>query len=378
MSEARRRRVLIVLAGAADVPGDDTPLAHAERAGLDAMARRGRAGVIDVRPTTPWNGFAELLGIGGDAVSLGAAEALGAGIDVPDGATAWRADFVTVDDRGLRDPVAGKVTEPEAGLLLEAARAALPGVTLHRLEGHRNLAVAAGPAEFAPSPWEMVGRRPLAGTVEGGRLREWVRATTAALVPHDVNSVRLDLLENPANALWFHGGGERAATGLASPAGRGVVVGRGRVTAGLARAIGWDAAVVDGDDEALAAEALARIQSADLVVVRTESPLRATPRGAEARRDAITAADARLVRPILGALEEGDAFTLAVASDSVFGGGSGALVRRAVPAVVLRSGDAGEGGRFTESECERSGFHWTSGAAFAAELGATGAPRPAH
>lgn len=367
-----RTRVLLVLAGAAGAPGGagSAPLAEAETPGLDSMARRGRAGTVDLGRTSPWDGFTALLGVADGAAALGAAEALGAGIEVPDGSVAWRADFVTIDDDGLRDPKAGKVGEPEASLLLDAARGALPGVRLIRLEGHRNLAVAPGPAEFAPTPWEMVGRRPVSGLAGGGRLRAWFDAARTALAAHDVNHVRVDLLENPANALWFHGGGSAVAAPVANAvASHGAtLVGRGRVTEGLARALGWRAILVDGDDEALAGEALAALASCSVVVVRTESPLWASASGgAPAKRDALSAADARLVRPLLGALEERDAWTFAVAADSAFDASASALVRRPTPAVVLRDGDARDGGRFTEHDCERSGVRWASGAEFASE-----------
>lgn len=378
MSGSTRKRVLLVLAGAADAPRDGTPLSDAEAPGLDEMARRGRAGTMDVAASTPWSGFTALLGLREDEAALGPVEALGAGVEVPPGAAAWRADFVTMDDRGLRDPTGGRVREPEAGILLQAARSALPGVALHRLEGHRNLAVAplaadgAAP-EFAPSPWEMVGRRPVAGLGPTGRLREWFDAAAAALGAHDVNQVRVDLLENPANALWFHGGGVAVAAGLraAYPAVRPVLVGRGRVTGGLARALAWEAAVADGDDEALAAEAMSRLRDSDLVVVRTESVLWASAAGGPlARRDAISAADARLVRPLLHALEESGEFGFAVASDATIDSRSGALLRGAAPLAVLTDRDAGAGSeRFTESACLRSGFHLRSAVDLADALG---------
>jgi 2,3-bisphosphoglycerate-independent phosphoglycerate mutase len=347
-------RVLIVLAGAADAAGDATPLLEAETPGLDTMARQGRAGTVDLGRGTPWDGFTALLGLPEGAASLGAVEALGAGTLVPAGHVAWRADFATVDEAGLRDPRAGRVVEPEAGLLLDAAAAALPGLTLRRLGGHRNLAVGPGPAEFAPSPWEMVGRRPPSALAQEGRLRAWYDAAHAALSAHDVNAVRLDLLENPANALWFHGGGEAVAGRLATPfpAERSVLVGRGGVTAGLARALGWRAVLVEGDDDALAAEALAALATADVVVVRTESTLWATAGGAEAKRDALSAADARLVRPLLGALEERDAWTLAVAADAVLDARERVLLRRPVPVALLGAREARGGGeRFCESAC---------------------------
>ena len=59
----RPKRVLVVLAGAFDPPGDVTPLSDAEKPALDRMARLGRGGVVTLSARSPWEGFVELLGL---------------------------------------------------------------------------------------------------------------------------------------------------------------------------------------------------------------------------------------------------------------------------------------------------------------------------
>ncbi len=370
------KRVLIVLAGAFDPVADSTPLCDAEKPALDRMARVGRAGVVDLGTASPWDGFAALLGLAGRAPSLGAAEALGLGVATGPGETAYRADFVTLADREFRDPFGGKVKDPEATLLLDAVRAAARGarpelraeLLVVRAGGHRNVVVLAGPAQFCSSPWEMVGQRPASGMPSEGPVREFFDAAQHALAAHDVNAVRVDLGENPANALWLHGGGAAAAQAPAPVRGR-VLVGRGAATAGLARVLGWEASLVQGDDEALAAAALAAMSSADFVVVRTESVADAAALGgAPAKRDALSAADARLVAPLLAAAEEQDAYVMAVAADSVLDSRTHALVRKGVPFVVAGAGAApGHGvgdAAFTEKACASGGLHLGSGSEF--------------
>ena len=370
-TRAAGKRVLVVVAGAAAPPGDRTPVAAAETPALDAMARLGRAGVAALgTPHSPWDGFTALLGLGDGAPSLGAAEASGAGIALAPGDIAWRADFVTLDGERIQDPFGGKVRDPDAASLLAAAQAATPTVRLHRLGGHRNLAVAPGPAWFGPSSWEMVGHAPLAGLPAEGPARAWFDAWRAALAPHDVNTVRVDLRENPGNGLWLHGGGP--AVPPSAPAGTRsgmLLVGRGAATAGLAQHLGCRASLVEGDDEMLAAAALAAASEADLVVVRTETVLDATASPDEsARQAALSAADARLVAPLLGALEEREDFLLAVASDCVLDQ-SRALSRRPVPFVVRGTAVAAAGvAAFTERACETGGYH-VSAAEFASLLG---------
>lgn len=358
-SPPRRKRVLVVLAGGTDPAGDGTPLADAEVPALARIARRGRAGILRTASETPWDGFCEILGLGAAAPSLAAADAAGAGIAVGAQEVVWRADFVTLDGRGIHDPWGGGIRDGEADELLRAASTALPGVRLHRLDGARNLAVASSGAEPCAPPWAMVGRPASAGFSPTGRVREWFEAARLALAQHDVNSVRVDLRENPANALWFHGAGGPCGRGLASAFGGGVaLVGRGTSTKGLAAALGWTPQVVDGDDEALAAAALSALDGADLVVVRTATPLVAAAAGHSARRDALSALDARLVAPLLGALEEADGHAMAVVSDCAFDSRVHSAVRGAAVCAVVRDGDANAGpARFTESDCARSGFH---------------------
>jgi 2,3-bisphosphoglycerate-independent phosphoglycerate mutase len=355
------KRVLVVLSGAFDPPGDGTPLCDAEKPALDRMARDGRAGIVDLGARSPWDGFTALVGLGDAAPSLGAAEAFGAGVEVASGEVAYRADFVTVADGVVRDPFGGKVKDPEAASLNEAVLAAAPGARIVRAGGHRNVVLLRGPEQFCPSPWEMVGQKPASGLPGEGPLREFYDAAAKALAAHDVNAVRIDLGENPANALWLHGGGAAAMPGRG--AGRGVLVGRGAATAGLARLLGWERVLVEGDDEVLAAAALAAMAASDLVVVRTESVIDAAASGGrEAKRDALSLADARLVAPLLAAGEERDAFVMAVAADSVLAAETHALARRPVPFVVVGAGGGAASPAFTERVCDAGGFRLASGA----------------
>jgi 2,3-bisphosphoglycerate-independent phosphoglycerate mutase len=366
----RAKRVLVVLAGAFDPPGERTPLCDAETPALDRMARIGRCGVVDTGSRAPWDGFAALLGLaGGAAPSLGACEALGEGFAVRQGESVYRADFVTFGDAGLSDPFGGKIKDPEAAALLEAVAAAVPGARVRRLGGHRNVVALPGAPEICPSPWEMFGRKSAAGLPADGPARAFFEASAEALAAHDVNEVRIDLRENPANALWLFGGGPAAETrpGGGAPAGGAILVGRGAATAGLARVLGWESSVVSGDDDVLAAAALAAVAAADLVVVRTESVLDAAAvGGAEGKRDALSRADARLVAPLLSAVEEREAFVAAAAADAVFDSTTRVVSRGAAPFVVVGAGAGAGDAAFTEQACAAGGFHVGSGAEFAA------------
>lgn len=355
---AHANRLLVVLAGAFDAAADATPLSDAEKPALDRMARLGRCGVVRLDARSAWDGFASMVAPPGHAPSLGAAEALGMGVAVGPGEVAYRADFVTLDDRGVSDPFGGKVRDPEAAELLDAVRSAAPAARLARAGGHRNVCVLPAPEGFCPSPWEMIGRRPASGLPSEGPVRELYDAAARVLAQHDVNQVRVDLRENPANALWLHGGGI-AAVPNPPAAGAPVLVGRGAATAGLALAAGLRSVVVEGDDDVLAAAALAEIARGGLVIVRTESVMDAAAAGPVAKRDALSRADARLVAPLLAAMEERDSWIAAVAADAAIDAESRALSRRPVP-IAFAASDAAPGAgvpAFTERACETSGWH---------------------
>lgn len=347
-----------MLAGAFDPAGDGTPLTDAETPALDRMARLGRCGVLRLDARSSWDGFASMVAPPGRAPSLGAAEALGLSMSVGPGELAYRADFVTLGDQGVSDPFGGKVRDPEASSLLDAVRAAFPSARLARAGGHRNVCVLPAPEGFCPSPWEMVGRRPASGLPAEGPVRALYEAAAGVLALHDVNQVRVDLRENPANALWLHGGGP-AAVATPPAADAPVLVGRGAATAGLALAAGMRCVVVEGDDDVLAAAALAEIARGGLVIVRTESVMDAAVAGSSAKRDAISRADARLVAPLYAAMEERDSWIAAVAADAAIDVQTHALSRRPVP-FALASSDGGPGSgtaAFTERACETSGWH---------------------
>lgn len=360
------RLVVVAIAGGADPAGERTPLADAETVTLDRMARLGVVGQFDSAAASSWEGFLRLLGLP-DGPSLGACEAIGAGIEVPQGWSAYRADFVTLDENGVRDVRGGEIDGAEAQVLLEAvaAEAARSGLEARfgRLVGPRNLVLLPGPPVFCPSPHEAIDQPVATVLPPGGALRALHDAARAALASHDVNAVRLDLLENPANGLWPHGGGLAPEPRTGAPwwgARRTTLLGAGGAQRGLARWAGFEPNAPFRSDEALAAAALERLADHEVVVVRSSSVLAASaPGDPVAKRDALSALDARLLAPLLGALEERGAFSLLVAADSVIETATHRRVSGGLPFAALTSEPATEPAdrAFTEQVCAASGLH---------------------
>ncbi|MEB3774924.1 MAG: 2,3-bisphosphoglycerate-independent phosphoglycerate mutase, partial [Desulfurococcales archaeon] len=119
----------IVLDGAPDGFRSDTALALADKPGIDELARHGVCGLVHVvgEGVAPESDVAvlSLLGYEPDKyyTGRGPLEALGAGLDMPPGSVAVRANFATVDPETLRiiDRRVGRsLTSMEARRLAEA------------------------------------------------------------------------------------------------------------------------------------------------------------------------------------------------------------------------------------------------------------------
>ncbi len=368
----RTRVALIVVAGGADAlgAGEPTALHEAGTPALDRVARDGHLGRVVLGAPTCWAGFLGLLGQEPGVLAIGPAELRAAGVDAGGARWAARADFVTVDSERVLDAFGGGVGDPEAAALLDAVAAelalvgdVLAGARLVRLSGPRNVLLAHHELPPGLPAWH-AGRRTLRSALGAdGPARALFDVSHRALAAHDVNAVRLDLGENPANALWLHGAGPLGAAGpaqLAAPswsAGRRVaIVSDGGAPSGVAAALGWDAVEAAGDADALCAGALEALTAHDCVVVRTSAALAAGLRAHDdvrgARAAAFSELDARLVGPLLGALEESGPFVLAVAADGAFDAESRTFSSEPVWCGVLASGGAGHGGTaFHERAC---------------------------
>lgn len=146
----------VCLDGLADEPvpafGDRTPLEAASTPFLDALARRGRQGLVhtvapDVAPESDIAVFA-ILGYDPheEHPGRGVLEAIGAGMDFRDGDLALRANFATGEDGRIVDRRAGRdlSTEEAAALAAEVNEGlALPGARaeLRATVGHRGALV---------------------------------------------------------------------------------------------------------------------------------------------------------------------------------------------------------------------------------------------
>ena len=131
--------------------------------------------------------------------------------------TVWCCDLVTQRDGVVIDSTAGDIPTKESELLIQALEDAL-GSEHHRWEigeGRRHLFISRGwdgeavrsliaPEQLAGMRWA----RQLPKTSLGTQLTEWLGRAGQVLDAHPINRVRIDLGENPANAIWLWGPGK--------------------------------------------------------------------------------------------------------------------------------------------------------------------------
>lgn len=218
---------ILLPTGIADLPvaalDGQTPLAAAHAPALDRLAQGARLGLVRQVPAGMRNGsdVAVLSVLGYDPqrtpVSRGGVEAAGMGVELGPGDLALRLNFVSTFRGHLVDFSAGHIGNVDAHLLIEALQRELGGArfSFHAGLGYRNLLVVHGGRglrlETVP-PQEVQGHAIadyLPYGPDAAELVELCARAEAVLAAHDVNRVRVDLGENPADRIWPWGPGGR-------------------------------------------------------------------------------------------------------------------------------------------------------------------------
>ena len=384
------RLLTLVLPGLADAPlaalSGKTPLEVAGHPSLDRLASRGRLGTVRIEGNGEGRaagsagsgsivGLPALLGIAGiPKLRRGPLEAAGLGVALRPDDLALRLNFVSTFDGALADTRAGHVSDQEAALLLDSLRkidlGGLP-MKLHAGAGYRHLAILDGGARLDLStvaPQEVIGR-PLRDHWPRGRdaapLVRFLEAAAGVLKGHEVNRVRVDLGENPADAAWLWGEGvdlnlpplgDRfggpAAMVAAAPLVRGLGVKLGMTTPKLAGATADERS----DLAAKAAAAVELAKSHALVVVHAAAVNEATRSGdAQRKVAAIERVDRDLVAPLLAWVEADAAQRrILVTSDHGTSVESPPRLAPSVPFVLLGGGLEGVRERRLTEEAARA------------------------
>lgn len=219
------RYLLVLIDGLADLPqselGGKTPLEAANTPAIDKLALAGRLGTIRTVPKgqapETLAALFTILGYppGPYLTGRGYYEALASGIVLADGEWAFRLQFVTVADGKIVDTRAGGLTDDEGAALLKALEGHFnnPKLRFIKGHGHNHLLVVEG-TDFEGSttvnPFNVLNLPTAEGMPEGPGsevLRKLIEDAPLVLAKHEINRIRLDLKQNPANAIWPWGGG---------------------------------------------------------------------------------------------------------------------------------------------------------------------------
>ena len=226
---------MVVGDGMADYPvpelGNKTPLQVANKPNMDAIAAKGRNGVIKNVPDdmTPGSETAILSLLGYDphlyCTGRGPLEAPARGIKLRKNDAAFRCNLITEKDGLLDDYSAGHITTGEAEQLIEAVRKAFgkPGkIEFYSGLDYRHFLILrdvpnSHKIECTP-PHDVIGEKisavlPKASSEEVGEvvatLREMIQRSKDVLGFHPINVARVEAGKRPGNMIWPWGGGPK-------------------------------------------------------------------------------------------------------------------------------------------------------------------------
>ena len=363
--------LVLVCEGLTDDPidelGDRTPLEVARTPHLDALAARGVTGaaLFVPRSGTPVSADVACFSIlGFDPreyyTGLAPLEALAIGVPQSERDVAFRCDLVTALDDTLVDTSASRISHKESHLLITELNEKLSGPTVkfHAGKDHKNILIVSDPAladalddlECEP-PSRLVGQK-CSKHLPKGRgaklLLDLMEKARPILEHHEINRVRIDLGENPANLIWPWGQGKppklpafKDRYGMG-----GAVFSTAELARGLGKAVGL--AAVDGIERALGEHdfVFAYVEF-DEEIYRTSS-LKSKLKLIEDFDTSVAGAAAR-------SLEEHRDLRIAITTDTVWSVRKHARQRGAVPVLLVGRGIEGRPGNlFSERAAAQS------------------------
>lgn len=334
---------IIVPDGMADYPQRKftgrTPLEIARTPNMDRLAKEGELGLVQIIPKgfSPGSDVANLSLLGYDPAKYytGRAplEAVNLGITLGQGDWAFRCNLITADEDTLADFSAGHISQKEANILMALVNEKLGAKDIQFFPGvsYRNIMVHRGGYAFklkTTPPHDIQGQSISKHLPrgEGAKLLcDLMEASRGLLDAHDINEVRRDLGQNPANMLWLWGEGQapqlpkfKDRFGLTAAAISAV-----DLVKGIATCLGWENIAVPGatgyldtDYAAKGRYAIEALKTHDLVFVHIEAPDEAAHEGEpEKKVRAIEHVDREIIGPMADALRASGEFRLMVLPD---------------------------------------------------------------
>lgn len=221
--------MVLVGDGMADYPvrelGEKTPLEAAKIPNMNYLANHGKVGLIHTIPKdfSPASDVANLSILGYDPVKYysgrGPLEAANMGVALGPDDIAFRCNVVTVDGEKMVDYSAGHISSEEAATLIKFLDKNLgsdkvkfyPGISYRHLMvvSDKPLREALLDIKCFP-PHDITGLKIKEYVPKGEGAEFMVKLmedSMLLLAGHEINRVRIDLGENPANMIWLWGQG---------------------------------------------------------------------------------------------------------------------------------------------------------------------------
>ena len=298
--------IVLVGDGMVDRPLEEldgkTPLEVAKIPNMDFIAREGRVGLANMIPTrmAPASDVANLSILGYNPrryyTGRGPLEAANMGINLKEDEVAFRCNLVTVGDGIMSDYSAGHISSDEAATLIKELDKKLGSNEIKFYVGmsYRHLVVfkckdreelrGLVRAKCTP-PHDITGKKIAKFLPKKGDctefLKEFMERSKKVLAEQEVNRVRLDLKENPANMIWLWGQGVRPAMPKFRELFKieGSIISAVHLIKGIGKLIGLDVIDVPGatgyydtNYQGKADYALESLKEKDFVFVHVEAP----------------------------------------------------------------------------------------------------------
>ncbi|MCX5716116.1 MAG: cofactor-independent phosphoglycerate mutase [Candidatus Omnitrophica bacterium] len=297
--------IVLVADGMADRPLKEldgkTPIESARKPNMDYMVKNGQIGRAVTIPSglEPASDVANLAILGYDPKKYysgrGPLEAANMGVELGEFDIAFRCNLITASGDVMADYSAGHISSKEAQVLIRFIDEKLgkghikfyPGVS------YRHLMVVKPDVSYniedlkstACVPPHNILSQKISKNLPKGKGAEFLiklmEESRPALESHEVNKVRLDLKENPANMIWLWGQGSKPSM----PSFRekfgliGSIISAVDLIKGIGKIIGLDPINVPGatgyydtDYKAKAEYAIKSLEHKDFVFVHVEAP----------------------------------------------------------------------------------------------------------
>ncbi len=337
--------IVLVGDGMADYPLEElqgrTPLEVAKTPNMDYIAQTGLVGWVKTIPErmAPASVVANLSILGYDPAEFysgrGPLEAANMGIELKEDEVAFRCNLVTCGEDKMLDYSAGHISNKEAGILIQDLDKHLgsdtlkfyPGVSYRHLMVTKDLTPSLLKVQCKP-PHDITGlsiSKNLPRGKNSNFLIDLMQQARNFLENHDINKVRVDLKENPANSIWLWGQGKRPTMpkfteryGVC-----GSVISAVDLIKGIGKIIGLEPIDVPGatgyydtDYLAKATYGIESLTKKDFVFIHVEAPDEAGHNGdLRAKITAIEKFDSQVVGAVLGHFRNQSDFRIMVLSD---------------------------------------------------------------